>query len=200
MNEAMKWSRLFPLLLAAALNLAGCQSAEEPPLKGAAIGGPFALTDQNRRTVRDSDFAGKYRLIYFGYSFCPDVCPTDLQSIGQAMTRLDKEDPAKARRVQPIFITVDPERDTPTVLKPYVEAFHPRLIGLTGTPAQIDAVKKSYAIFSTRQAPPGSAPDAYLVDHSRQTILFGPAGEPIALVPQDEGPDAIVAALERWVA
>jgi protein SCO1/2 len=200
MNEAMRPSRLLAMLLAAVLAVAACTSAEEPPLKGAAIGGPFALTDHNGRTVRDSDFAGEYRLIYFGYSYCPDVCPVDLQSIGQAMARLEKTAPAKARRVQPIFITVDPERDTPAVLKPYVSAFHPRLIGLTGTPEQIEAVKKRYAIFSARQAPPGAPEDAYLVDHSRQTILFGPAGEPIALVPQDEGPDAIAAMLEKWVA
>jgi protein SCO1/2 len=199
MNEAMRPSRIFALLLAALLGLAGCRGSGEPPLEGAAIGGPFVLTDQDGRTVRDSDFAGRYRLIYFGYSFCPDVCPTDLQSIGQAMARLDREAPAKARRVQPIFITVDPERDTPEVLKSYVAAFHPRLIGLTGTPDQIEAVKKSYAIFSTRQAPAGAAEDAYLVDHSRQTILFGPDGKPIALVASDEGPDAIVGTLEKWV-
>jgi protein SCO1 len=199
MNEVMILSRFSSILIGAALTLAGCTSPAEPPLKGAAIGGPFALTDQNGRTVRDSDFAGQYRLIYFGYSYCPDVCPTDLQSIGQAMTRLDKEAPAKARRVQPIFITVDPERDTPTVLKPYVSAFHPRLIGLTGSPQQIEEVKKHYSVFSTRQAPGGADRKSYLVDHSRQTILFGPSGDPIALVPQEEGPDAITRTLEQWV-
>src|SRR6185369_14158786 len=110
----------------------GCsQPVEEAPLKGARIGGPFALVDQNGRTVRDSDFAGRYRLVYFGYSYCPDVCPTDLQSIGQAMRQFEKSDPGRAAEVQPIFITVDPERDTPPVLKAYVAAFHPRLIGLT---------------------------------------------------------------------
>ena len=135
MNETLRspLSLLLALLLAL---VAACSPAgdQPPPLQGATMGGPFALTDQNGKTVRDTDFAGRYRLIYFGYTFCPDVCPVDLQSIGQALRAFEKAHPALAARVQPIFITVDPERDTPAVLKPYVAAFHPRLIGLTGTP------------------------------------------------------------------
>jgi protein SCO1/2 len=184
------------LLLAVALFVAACSGPADPPLQGARIGGPFALTDQNGRAVRDSDFAGRYRLIYFGYSFCPDVCPTDLQSIGKAMDMFEKESPERAKRVQPIFISVDPERDTPAVLKPYVAAFHPRLIGLTGRPEQIEQVKKSFGITASRQEGNGSD---YLVDHSRLAFLLGPEGQPIALVPQDEGAKAIVTTLDRWV-
>ena len=110
-----------------------------PPLKGATMGGPFTLTDQNGRRVSDRDFAGKYRLVYFGYTFCPDVCPVDLQVIGAGLRRFEASDPARAARVQPIFITVDPARDTPAVLRQYVAAFHPRLIGLTGSAEEIAA-------------------------------------------------------------
>lgn len=187
-------------MLAAALlsTAAACtRGSEQPPLQGAAIGGPFELTDQDGQRVRDSDFAGRYRLIYFGYSYCPDVCPTDLQSIGQGLARFEKSDPARAERVQPIFITVDPERDTQAVLKQYVAAFHPRLIGLTGTPAEIEKVKRQFAVYSTKQAVEGAS--EYLVDHSRQTVLFDPAGEPMALVASDEGADAVAAELDKWV-
>lgn len=192
-----------PVLIGLALILfallgACSRSADAPPLQGATIGGPFALTDQNGHSVRDTDFAGRYRLIYFGYSFCPDVCPTDLQAIGRGLVRFEKKSPERAAKVQPIFITVDPERDTAPVLKEYVAAFHPRLIGLTGTTAQIAAVAKAYGIYSAKQPASGNGKD-YLVDHSRQAILFGPTGDPMVLVPQDEGADAIAAALDTWV-
>ena len=142
MNETRP-HRLRPILLLA-LALAACSgAAEEPPLKGAAIGGPFALTDQDGRSVTERDFAGRYRIMYFGFTHCPDVCPTDLAVIGQALRRFEKSDPARAARVTPIFVSVDPERDSPAVLKEYVAAFHPRLVGLTGTPRQVaDAVKR----------------------------------------------------------
>lgn len=197
MNDAL--ARSFRLLLvAAALLAAACSSADEaPPLQGARLGGSFALTDQNGRTVRDSDFAGRYRLVYFGYSFCPDICPTDLQTIGRALAAFEKEAPNRARRVQPIFITVDPARDTPAVLKKYAAAFHPRLIGLTGSEQQIDAVKKTYGISSSAQE--GADPKNYLVDHARVTTLYGPEGQPIAFMPADEGVDAVEKALDRWV-
>jgi protein SCO1/2 len=198
MNEVMKHWLCLILLAVASLAPAGCsQSSEEPPLQGAAIGGPFALTDQNGRTVRDSDFAGRYRLIYFGYASCPDVCPTDLQVIGQALTQFEKAAPERGRAVQPIFISVDPERDTTAVLKDYVGAFHPRLIGLTGPVEQIREVAKKYGIYFVKQDSEGAS--SYLVDHSRQTMLFGPGGEPIALVPSDEGAKAVVETLDKWV-
>src|SRR5690349_741304 len=137
MNET-RFPRFRPILLSLSLALVACSGpAEEPPLKGAAIGGPFTLTNQDGRQVSERDFAGKYRIMYFGFTHCPDVCPTDLAVIGQALRRLEKNDPAKAARVVPVFVSVDPERDSPAVLKEYVAAFHPRLVGLTGTPKQI---------------------------------------------------------------
>jgi protein SCO1/2 len=197
-NPSKPFIRLALSLLALAASAACSPRAPEPELKGARIGGPFVLTAQDGRTMRDSDFAGRYRIVYFGYTHCPDVCPNDLATIGQALRRLEKEDPARAAKVQPIFITVDPERDTPPVMKEYTAAFHPRLIGLTGSPQQIAAVSKEYAVWSSKQAPQPSGD--YAVDHLRMTVLMGPNGEPIALLPSDEGPDRLVAALRKWLA
>ena len=187
------------LAAAAALSLAACSptSGDSPPLQGATIGGPFTLTDQDGKRVSDRDFAGKYRLVYFGFTYCPDVCPVDLQLIGQGLRQFEKEDPARAAKLQPIFITVDPERDSPAVMKQYVAAFHPRLIGLTGSPEEIAAVVKRFGAYHMK----GEVDDAggYSVDHARTALLFGPQGEPIAIVPHDQGPGAVAAELERWV-
>jgi protein SCO1/2 len=196
MNETIGRT-IVKLAVAGLLILGACSKpVEEAPLLGARIGGPFTLVDQNGRTVRDSDFTGRYRLIYFGYSFCPDVCPTDLQTIGRALSQFEKQAPDRAGRVQPIFITVDPRRDTPDVLKAYVAHFHPRLIGLSGTTQQIDQVRSEFGIAAS--VPEGQEKD-YLVDHARLTILFGPQGDPIAFMPSDQGVDAVVEALDRWV-
>lgn len=188
--------------LGAALALAACQPSAtapaEPPLAGAKIGGPFALTDQDGKTVTDRDFAGRYRIMYFGYTFCPDVCPIDMQKVGAGMKALEESDPAIAARITPVFVTVDPKRDTPAVLKEFVANFYPRMVGLGGTPQAIDTVAKEYGVYYQLHEPgPGGG---YLVDHSRQAVLFGPDGKPIALVPTDKTPDEIATELKRWVA
>ena len=196
-----------------ALALAGCGSSgsgpsptEQGSLAGARIGGPFTLTDQDGRKRNWNDFKGSYRLVYFGYSYCPDVCPVDLQHIAQGYAAFEKQAPARAAKVQPIFITLDPERDTPAVLKPYVAAFHPRLVGLTGTPEQIAKVAKDFVVLYNAEKPEGASD--YLVSHSRTPYLFGPDGKPIALVPVDDpgtpdvdegAPDIVRAFLEKWV-
>lgn len=190
-----------PILLALPLLLAACgQSAAPPsqaPLAGARIGGPFTLVNQDGRQVSDRDFAGRYRLMYFGYTYCPDVCPVDLQKLMAGYKELEGSDPQIAAKIAPIFVSVDPGRDTPPVLKQYVSAFHPKLIGLTGTPDQIAKVAKEYAIVYSKEERPGASD--YLVNHSRVAYLFGPKGDPIALIPQDGTPDAIAAELKRWV-
>ena len=184
-----------------ALVLAACHPAaparqETPPLAGARIGGPFALVDQNGRATTNATFAGKYRIMYFGYTFCPDVCPTDVAVIGNAVKLLEKNDPALGARVVPVFVTVDPARDTPAVLKQFVSAFHPRMIGLTGSADAVAQAAKVYAIFYSRgDAAPGGG---YLVNHSRQAYLMDPQGKPLALLPQEQGPAAVVAEIERW--
>lgn len=196
MNQALIRSFSLALLL----SLGACQSAiappVDPPLKGAAIGGPFALTGADGKIVRDSDFAGKYRIVYFGYTSCPDVCPTDLQNIGLAMKKLEKSDPALADRVVPIFISVDPERDTPALVGKFAAAFSPRIVGLTGTPDQIAKVAKEYAIVVQKQAP--NAEGGYLVNHSSQAYLMSPDNQPLALLPADESGDAVLVELKRW--
>jgi protein SCO1 len=199
MNEKVK-SLLASLIvvLISLPALAACTGREEPPLQGARLGGPFTLTAHDGRTVSDRDFNGRYRLIYFGYSYCPDVCPTDLATIGQGLSQFEKKDPGRASKIQPLFFSVDPERDTPATLAKYVSAFHPRLIGLTGTAEQVAATAKLYGIvYSKQQSPAGAS--QYLMDHSRQAMLFGPEGQPIALIPQDEGAKAVAAELDRWV-
>jgi protein SCO1/2 len=198
MNETRP-TRLRPiLLLSLALAVAACSGpAEEPPLKGAAIGGPFTLTNQDGRQVTDRDFAGKYRIMYFGFTHCPDICPTDLAVIGQALRRFEKSDPARAARVTPIFVSVDPERDTPAVLKEYVAAFHPRLVGLTGTSKQVADTIKRYGAYGMKGDK--TAGGGYNVDHSRVAELIGPDGQPIALLAYDKGAEAVAAELDRWV-
>lgn len=201
MNKSLFPALAAALALALPLSLTACDSTAtkpEAPLDGAKIGGPFTLTDQDGKTVKDSDFAGKYRILYFGYSYCPDVCPVDLQKIAAGFAKFEKAQPERAKAIQPIFITIDPERDTPAVLKQYVSAFHPRLIGLTGTPEQIKAVADAYLVMYKAQKPAGPDPKAYLVDHSRQAYLMGKQGEPIALLPYDESPEAIAAEIDKW--
>jgi protein SCO1/2 len=198
MNNPLLSAMAMLLLAIATPMVSGCtRPVEEAPLAGSGIGGPFTLIDQDGNKVSDSAFADKYRLIYFGYTFCPDICPADVQNLMKGYRLLEKQNSRLAADVQPIFISVDPVRDTPAVLKAFVRAFHPRLIGLTGSEAEIADVAKKYAIFYQKMpAPAGST--GYLVNHSRQTVLFGRKGEPIALIPQDKDPASIAAEIERW--
>jgi protein SCO1/2 len=203
MNRINKPKRRITALLAiaaAALTLGACGSgapAAEPPLAGAAIGGDFALTASDGRTVKWADFAGKYRVVYFGYAFCPDICPTDMQRVAQGLKVLNGEDPDKAGKIQPIFITIDPERDTKEVVGEFAAAFSPDIIGLTGTPDQIAAAAKAFKVFYAKgEAVPGGG---YLVDHSNIVYLFGLDGEPLATLPVDQGADAVAAELDKWV-
>jgi len=197
MNESASRPFTFVALLIA-LFLGACSApSPPPPLEGASMGGPFTLTDQNGRRVSERDFAGKYRLVYFGYTFCPDVCPVDMQVIGAGLRRFESEDAARAARVQPIFISIDPARDTPPVLRQFVAAFHPRMIGLTGSETEIAQVARAYRIFYERGEP--SAAGGYMVNHTRMVVLYGPEGQPIAMIPHDQGPEAVAAELGRWV-
>lgn len=139
-----------------------------PP--GVSLGGPFELMDQDGRRVTDQDYRGRFMLVFFGYTHCPDVCPTDLQVMAEVLDRLGP----RAVRVAPIFVSIDPERDTPAVLKGYVDLFDPRLIGLSGTEAQVTAVAKAYRVYYAKVRPEGSTD--YLMDHSSFMYLMGPDG------------------------
>ena len=171
--------------------------AEDPPLAGAAIGGPFELVDKTGKTVRWSDFDGKYRIVYFGYTYCPDVCPLDVQHLMQGFARFEEAEPRLAAEVQPIFVSIDPVRDTPAKAGEFAAAFSEDLIGLTGTAEQVDAAAKAFGVYYAKGEDAGG--NSYLMDHSRSAYLMGRQGEPIALLPADKGPEAVAAELERWV-
>jgi cytochrome oxidase Cu insertion factor (SCO1/SenC/PrrC family) len=150
------------------------------------VGGPFALVDQNGVQRTDADFRGKLLIVFFGYTTCPDICPSELMEIGLALDRLGQA----GSDVQPLFITVDPERDTPEVLAKYVTNFHPRLIGLTGTPEQIRAVGDAYKAYYAKYQPPDSA--VYLIDHTGFTYLMGRSGEYLGFFPPGTTSDRMV--------
>lgn len=208
-GPAMNKNISFPL--AALLLLAACnQAPEQPPLSsaplaGAAIGGDFSLTDQDGKKRSYAEFDGKYRIVYFGYTNCPDICTPDMQNLMLGLKAFEKSAPELAAKIQPIFITVDPQRDTPAVLKQFVSAFHPRAIGLTGTEAEIADAAKKFAVYFSRIE--GSAPDAYLMSHSQTPYLMGSDGKPLAILPADQpktdanegAPDLVVADLAKWV-
>jgi protein SCO1 len=160
------------------------------------LGGPFELVDQNGTPRTDADFHGSYPLIFFGFTHCPDLCPTSLATMSQALDGLAERAPAKAARVVPMFITVDPERDTVAVMKEYVKAFNPRLVGLTGTPDQIDQVARNYG---AHYAPVPIGGGDYLMDHSGFILLMGPAGEYITHFESGVTADELVGELEKRV-
>jgi protein SCO1/2 len=202
MNRAVMSRAL--LAFALPLTLIACspaadKSAAEPPLAGATIGGPFTLTDSEGKTVHWSDFAGKYRIVYFGYTYCPDVCPTEMQHLAQGFAAYKKDHPRLAAQIVPMFISVDPERDTPEVVGEFTHAFSDDLLGLTGTPEQVAQAAKAFLIAVEKSEP--NAEGGYLVNHSTQAYLMGREGEPIALVPVDvnDGGASVKASLEKWV-
>jgi protein SCO1 len=149
------------------------------------IGGPFALIDHTGKPRTDEDFRGKLLLIYFGYSSCPDVCPTDLQQIGLAVDGLG----AGAEAVQPLFITLDPERDTAAHLADYVPSFHPRLIGLTGSAEQIRRVALAYKVYYAKYPPDSSD---YVIDHSAFIYLVDKTGKYIGFFPPGTTADRMI--------
>ena len=186
----------FALLAACSGSVPESPAPAEPPLAGATLGGDFTLTGETGAPVSWSDFDGQYRTIYFGYAYCPDVCPVDNQRAMAGLKLFEREHPGRAAKVQPLFVSVDPERDTPEVLAEFTDAFHPRLIGMTGDPETLETVAKQFGVYFSV---PEERGDGYLVDHSNITFLFGPDGAPIATLPTDQGFEAVAAELEKWV-
>jgi len=159
----------------------------------AQVGGPFQLTEHTGRAVTDADYRGKYLLIYFGYTYCPDVCPTELSTMTAALDRLGP----LAERIQPMLISIDPARDTPEHLAEYVPLFHPRLIGLTGTPEQTAAVARAYRVYAAKA--PGSGGEDYLMDHSSFVYLMGTDGAFMAVFPGGTSPDKMAADIRKRI-
>jgi cytochrome oxidase Cu insertion factor (SCO1/SenC/PrrC family) len=201
-RASAKVGRLIAALLAFVISADAARTEDTPDQVAAAqmmddlmygrgaIGGPFTLTDQSGRRRSDSDFRGKLMIVYFGYTFCPDVCPADLMAITQA---LDALGPA-ADGVQPIFITVDPERDT-KLLAEYVSAFHKSLIGLTGTPDEIRKVANAYKAFYAKV--PGGRDGDYAIDHTGVIYLMGRNGEYLGFMPPQTGPEKLTEILRK---
>jgi protein SCO1/2 len=158
--------------------------------QGLALGGPFQLVDEQGRSTTDRDVSGRFMLVYFGYTFCPDVCPTEL---GVMSAALDALPPTAAERVVPVFITIDPQRDTPAHLAGYVTGFHPRMKGLTGTAEQIADVARRYRVYYARTQRPEIT--EYLMDHSSFIYLVGPDGRVRSLFRPGTSPEAIAAAV-----
>ncbi len=183
----------------AALSLAAAAPPppKAPPPLEALFGGPFALTGHDGRAVTDQTFRGRFALLYFGYTFCPDLCPTNLLTVAAALDELGPE----AERVQPLFVTVDPERDDLPALRDYMAHFGPRFLALRGTPAQTRAVLKAWRIHR-RKVPSEAGADAddYLVDHATLTFLMGPDGKFRTLFPHDTPAAKMAATLRRYLA
>jgi protein SCO1/2 len=157
---------------------------------------PFALVDHTGRAVTDRDFLGRFLLIFFGYTHCPDVCPMDLAIMSEAVDLLGDE----GNWVQPLFITIDPVRDTVAVLANFVGHFHPRLIGLTGTPEQVTAVAKRYhARYQMFTPAEGAEPESYLMDHTAAFYLLGPDGGGLALFNHATKAEDIAAVIRQFI-
>lgn len=185
-----------PILAVAAL-LATVLGAPFLPAAEVEVGAPFTLIDQNRKTRSDADFRGSYLLIYFGFTYCPDTCPAALFTMTEALDKLAKRASAKADRIVPIFITIDPVRDTPDVLKDYAASFSPRLVALTGKPDDLRDVAYGYGVFFAKV--PGRG-DNYLMDHTSFTYLMGPDGHYIIHFEEDVTAEELARALEAQTA
>lgn len=196
-------TKLYLAPIALFLSLAACEGsnsaptpAETPPLAGSTIGGAFTLIDKAGKPVRWDDFAGKYRIVYFGFTFCPDACPTDVAVLMQGLARFEKTHGAAAADIQPIFISIDPARDTPAKVGEFAAAFSPRLLGLTGTAAQVDGAAKAFKAYYAKG---NESAGGYLMDHSRVAYLMDRDGKPLSMLPVDLGADAVAADLAKWV-
>jgi protein SCO1/2 len=197
MSRSVRLLAILAVLIAGAAALAatalvlwprGGQVAVSP----SSIGGPFKLVDQNGRTVTEADFAGKPFLVFFGFTHCPDICPTALFDMSETFRRLGPD----AEKVAAVFISVDPERDTPEKLKEYLQSFHPRISALTGTPAEIEAVTKSYKAYYKKVPLDGND---YTMDHSAIVYLMDRNGRFVAPFNLKRPADESAADLRRYL-
>lgn len=186
-----RWLRHVFVFVAAVFLVAGCQPATQAPafnatdITGAEFARDFTLTDHNGQVRHLADFRGKVVAVFFGYTHCPDVCPTTLSDFAAALEQLGPQ----ADRVQVVFVTVDPRRDTPELLKQFVPAFHPSFLGMYADGPALERLAKEYKIVYQKTAV--KAADDYLIDHSAGTYVYDPAGKLRLLVPYGSSPDAI---------
>lgn len=192
MNRSVRILVVLAAFVAGAFALTAGVMLLAPPEKTrpSSIGGPFQLVNQEGRTVTDADFRGKPFLIFFGFTHCPDICPTKLFEISEVLNRLGPD----AEKVNAIFVTVDPERDTPEKLKLYLSSFHPRISALGGTEQQIEAIKKAYSVYAKRVPLEGGS---YTMDHTAIVYLMDKQGKFIAPFNMERSADAAAADLRR---
>ncbi len=185
---------LWILVFAAAALMLGryYNTGQQAPLADGP-GGPFTLTAHTGETVSDTQFRGQYMLVYFGYSFCPDVCPLDLQKLSVALYQLEEEG-YDTTPIQPLFITIDPERDTTDELATFVPDFHPRLLGLTGTLDQITEVARDFKVYFAKREQEGT--EDYLMDHSALIFVMDPNGKYVRLFSSRDKPADIAESLK----
>jgi len=199
MNRTLVWGVAAAALVAFLLTLAAQQGmlggSPRPSQQAAAIGGPFSLLGSEGESVTDADFAQSYLLVSFGFTSCPDVCPTTLQSIGQAMDLLGDD----GQGLQPLFITLDPERDTPQVVGDYAQAFHTRLIGLTGSVEQIADAAGAYRVYYAKVPNAGDGESDYTIDHSAFIYLMSPDGAYLTHFSHASTPEDIAAGVRAFV-
>ncbi len=163
----------------------------------AKVGGAFELVDQSGETRTQADFAGRHMLVYFGYTYCPDVCPTSLSLMSQGLDLLEAETGSLEDRVIPIFVTVDPARDDVAAMAAYAEHFHPRLVALTGSDAQIAAAAKAYRVYYRKAEDPSAS--EYLMDHSSFIYLMGPDGTYVSHFAHNASPQEIAEGLKGFL-
>ena len=187
-----------PLILLSVL-FASRLIMSEPPTRAATspvtIGGPFTLSTPDGTTVTDQTYRGKWLLVYFGYTFCPNSCPTTLLEVATALKKLGPD----AAQVQPLFITVDPQRDTPEVMRQYTQSFDPRIVGLTGTPQQIAAAAQEYGAYHVRHRT-GPGTGDYVMDHSTYLYVMDPQGKFVRVFDTGTSGDQIADALRELIA
>jgi protein SCO1/2 len=162
---------------------------------GVAIGGPFSLIDETGAPVTEKTYRGRHMLIFFGFTYCPDVCPTELAKIAATLDLLGQD----AQRLVPLFVSIDPERDTPEALARYTDLFHPAIIGLTGTEAEVAAAARAFRVYYNK-VKTGPEPDAYTMDHSAFVYLMGPDGGFRQLFSPQATPEQMAAAIRSHLA
>ena len=161
------------------------------------FGGPINLTDQNGKKVTDADFAGKYKLMFFGFTYCPAICPTELSKITTVMKTLEKNGGDAGKNIQPIYITVDPERDTAAKMKNYVSLFHPSLVGLTGSPQEIKDTLKAYKVYAAKVEQEGLT--EYTMDHSTFTYFIAPDGRLLHIFKMSDTASYMAETISAWM-
>lgn len=174
------------------VNTTQAAQTRTPNMAGVQLGGDFTLQDHTGKTITQNDYAGMLKLIYFGFTYCPAICPTELQKMAASYEML--EDDIKPQ-IAPLFITVDPDRDTVTVMRDYVEMFHPAFVGLRGTPEQTEDIKKKYRVFATKVQ--DESLQDYTVDHSSFIYLMSADNKPLMIFRMEDGADMIAAEIRK---